>query len=208
VALQDLTPFRLARVSHAELLDAVWAAVPPDAEPERFAVRRAWLLERVEVDQAVLDYGCGAGEFAAALGEQRVTAVDAAAEAVRRARARGVDARLVEPDSALPFDDDAFDVVWLGETLEHLVDPVGALHEIRRVLRPRGRLLATTPDHPPGLIHALADDPEAFAEHFSPRTDHLRFFNERSLRALLGDLGFQDVEVASDGGTLFAQARW
>jgi hypothetical protein len=76
------------------------------------------------------------------------------------------------------------------------------------VLGPRGRLLATTPDHPPALLHALADDPAAFAEHFSPRTDHLRFFNERSLRALLEDLGFQDVDVRGDGETLFAQARW
>jgi SAM-dependent methyltransferase len=195
-------------MSHADLLDAVWAAVPPDAEPERFAERRAWLLERVAAGESVLDYGCGAGEFAAALTEQRVTAVDAAPEAVRRARARGVDAALVAPEAPLPFAGEHFDAVWLGETLEHLVDPVGVLHEIRRVLRPRGRLLATTPDHPPQLLHALADDPGAFAEHFSPRTDHLRFFNERSLRALLDDLGFQDVEVVSDGETLFAQARW
>ena len=36
----------------------------------------------------------------------------------------------------------------------------------------------------------------------------LRFFNAPSLRALLADLGFQDVEIASDGETLFAQARW
>jgi len=197
-------------VSHADLLDAVWAAVPPDAGPERFAVRRDWLLARVEPGERVLDLGCGAGEFAAALAahEAIAIAVDAAPEAVRRAKDRGVDALLVKPDAPLPFTEAQFDTVWIGETLEHLVDPVGALHEVRRVLRPRGRLLATTPDHPPALLRALADDPDCFAEHFSPRTDHLRFFNERSLRALLGDLGFQDVEVTSDGETLFVQARW
>jgi len=194
-------------VSHADLLEAIWAAVPRDAEPERFAVRRDWLLARVEPGERVLDLGCGAGEFAAAL-LGPVVAVDAAREAVKRARERGVDAHHVPLDDALPFDDDAFDVAWLGETLEHLTDPVGTLHEVRRVLRPRGRLLATTPDHPPQLLHALADDAEAFAEHFSPRTDHLRFFNAASLRALLADLGFQDVEIDSDGTTLFAQARW
>jgi SAM-dependent methyltransferase len=194
-------------VSHAELLDAVWAAVPADAEPERFAERRAWLLERVEAGQRVLDLGCGAGEFAAAL-PGRVVAVDAAPEAVRRARLRGVDATLVALDAPLPFADADFDAAWLGETIEHLVDPVGTLHEVRRVLRPGGRLLLTTPDHPPGLIHALADDPEAFVEHFSPRTDHLRFFNATSLRALLTDLGFQDLDLEADGTTLFAAARW
>jgi SAM-dependent methyltransferase len=197
-------------VSHAELLAAVWEAVPEDAEPERFAERRAWLLDRVVPGAEVLDLGCGAGEFAAALAAHgaRVIALDAAPEAVRRARGRGVDARGIAPDAAIPLGDTAIDIAWLGETLEHLVDPVGTLHEVRRVLRPHGRLLATTPDHPPQLLHALADDPERFAEHFSPRTDHLRFFNERSLRALLTDLGFQDVEIEPDGGTLFAQARW
>jgi SAM-dependent methyltransferase len=194
-------------VSHADLLDAVWAAVPPDAEPERFAVRRDWLLARVEPGERVLDLGCGAGEFAAAL-PGPVAAVDAAPAAVHRARARGVDAQTVALDGPLPFDEAHFDVAWLGETLEHLVDPVGTLHEVRRVLRPGGRLLATTPDHPPSLLESLARDPVAFADHFNPRHDHLRFFNAESLRALLDDLGFQDVEIASDGETLFAQGRW
>ena len=194
-------------MSHADLLEAIWGAVPRDAEPERFAVRRDWLLARVTAGERVLDLGCGAGEFAAAL-PGPVVAVDAAAEAVRRARERGVDARPVALDAPLPVGDDTVHVAWLGETLEHLADPVGTLHEVRRVLRPRGRVLATTPDHPPQLLRALAEDPDAFAERFSPRTDHLRFFNATSLRELLADLGFQDVEISSDGATLFASARW
>src|SRR4051794_19228532 len=107
-------------MSHADLLDAVWAAVPPEAQPERFAQRRAWLPERLAPGERVLDLGCGAGEFAAALAGP-VVAVDAAPEAVRRARARGVEARLVALDGPLPFAEAEFDVAWLGETLEHLV---------------------------------------------------------------------------------------
>jgi SAM-dependent methyltransferase len=199
-------------VGHADLLDAVWAAVPEGAEPERFGVRRDWLLERVAPGATVLDYGCGEGAFAEALAGHGAhpVAVDASPRALRRARARrpDLDWRLVALDAPLPLDEDSVDVAWLGETLEHLVDPVGELHEVRRVLRAGGRLLATTPDHPPALVRRLADDPAAFAAHFSPRTDHLRFFNAASLGELLADLGFQDVAVESDGETLFASAIW
>src|SRR3954471_641918 len=201
-------------MTHADLLDAVWAAVPEGAEPERFAVRRDWLLARVAPGEVVLDHGCGEGAFAAALAGHgaKPVAVDASPRALRRARERrpDLDWRLVALDRPLPLDDESVDVAWLGETLEHLVDPVGELNDVRRVLRSAGtsRLLLTTPDHPPALLHRLADDPAAFAAHFSPRTDHLRFFNAVSLGELLGDLGFQDVDVAGDGETLFASARW
>ena len=199
-------------MTHADLLDAVWAAVPEGAEPERFAERRDWLLARVAPGEAVLDHGCGEGAFAAALAAHGAmpVGVDAAPRALRRARHRHPDVewRLRELDRPLPLDDGSVDVAWLGETLEHLVDPVGELIDVRRVLRAEGRLLLTTPDHPPALVHRLADDAKAFDEHFSQRTDHLRFFNTASLHALLVDLGFQDIEVDSDGETLFASARW
>ncbi len=197
-------------MSHAELLEAVWEAVAPDAEPERFALRRDWLLARVQPGERVLDLGCGAGEFTAALAAHGAhpLGIDVVAEPLRRARARHprLDFAQGAPDGPLALDDGAFDVVWAGELVEHVVDVVGWLSDVRRVLPSGGRLLLTTPDHPPALLHALADDPVAFAAHFSPRADHLRFFNAASLHALLDDLGFEAIEVAGDGQTLFAQA--
>jgi 2-polyprenyl-3-methyl-5-hydroxy-6-metoxy-1,4-benzoquinol methylase len=186
------------------LHDAVWERVPEDAQPERFAPRRAFLLEHVRAGQVVLDIGCGAGEFSAALLEVGATpiAVDVAREALRRARARvpEIDARLWVPGEPLAVDDASIDVVWAGEVIEHVVDVAPWLSELRRVLRPRGTLLLTTPHHGRGALLRLALSRRRFAEHFEPRSDHVRFFSPRTLAALLDDLGFDVAAMDLAGG--------
>ncbi len=186
--------------------EAVWRAVPAGATPERFAARRAFLLAHVRAGDRVLDLGAGDGAFAAELRAAGcdVIAVDVAEEALRRARARvpGLDARRVEEGAPLPLDEDAVDVVWAGEVLEHVADVVGLLAEVRRVLRWGGTLLVTTPYHGRVSVAALALRGR-FDERFDPRGDHLRFFTERSLRSLLEDAGFADVDVRAAGGVPF-----
>jgi 2-polyprenyl-3-methyl-5-hydroxy-6-metoxy-1,4-benzoquinol methylase len=183
--------------------DAVWRAVPEGAEPERFAARRAFLLAHVRAGERVLDLGCGDGAFAAQLVAAgcAVTMADVAREALRRARVRvpGAQAVALEEGAPLPFDEDAFDVVWAGEVLEHVADVVGLLAEARRVLRWGGRLLASTPWH--GRVVVATD------AHFDPRSDHLRFFSARTLRAVLHEAGFAEVSVRRSGRGLHALAR-
>jgi SAM-dependent methyltransferase len=182
--------------------EAVWRAVPEGAEPERFAARRAFLLERVAPGRRVLDLGCGDGAFAAALlgADCEVTMADVAGEALRRARERAPGAEAVQlvEGAPLPFPEDAFDVVWAGEVLEHVADVVGLLAEVRRVLRWGGELLVTTPWH--GRLVVATD------AHFDPRADHLRFFSARTLRAVLADAGFAAIEVRRAGRGLHARA--
>ena len=161
--------------------EAVWRAVPEGAEPERFAERRAFLLGAVRPGDRVLDLGVGDGAFAAPLLDAGavVSGVDVAEEALRRARARapGADLRLVAEGEPLPFGEDAFDVVWAGEVLEHVADVVGLLAEVRRVLRWGGTLLVTTPRLDRATLLALALGPGRWASAwFDPRADHLRFF--------------------------------
>ena len=85
--------------------------------------------------------------------------------------------------------------------LEHVADVVGLLAEVRRVLRWGGRLLVTTPYHGRVSVAALAlRGRRAVDAHFDPRADHLRFFTARTLRAVLTDAGFADVDVRAVGG--------
>lgn len=191
--------------------EAVWQAVPADAIPERLRARRAFLLAHVRAGDRVLDLGCGDGTLAAALAHAgaQVTAGDVAKGAVDRARAAHpqLDVRALAEDAPLPWEEDAFDVVWLGEVLEHVVDTVLLLAEVRRVLRFSGTLLVTTPAHGRVRTALLALRPGGLDEHFDPRTDHLRFYTARTLSSVVRDAGFPDVDVqAVDGPPLLRRA--
>jgi SAM-dependent methyltransferase len=99
----------------------------------------------------VLDAACGEGYGSALLARAAasVTGVDLSAEAIGHAQARyraeGLEFRAADCTD-LPFGDDSFDCVVSFETLEHLDDHDGLLREFRRVLRPGGFLLISSPD--------------------------------------------------------------
>jgi GT2 family glycosyltransferase/SAM-dependent methyltransferase len=109
----------------------------------------------------VLDAGCGVGYgslLLARAGARRVVGIDASAEAVEDARFRaGSGAEFVEGDiQDLPFAAYSFDVVVCFEAIEHVDDGERALAELKRVLRPDGVLIISSPNrgvYPPGNPH-------------------------------------------------------
>lgn len=196
--------------------ESLWESVPAGARPVHAQLREQFLLDGVATADVrdtgplrVLDVGCGEGHFAALLARRglEVVAIDVAEEPLRRARelSPGLDARLVSPEGAWALEDSSFDVVWAGETIEHVADTAGWLSEVRRVLRSAGSLLLSTPDRGSLSMLALALRPRALDAHFDPRTDHLRFYTRRTLATLLDDFGFEDVEVRAAGGPPGAQ---
>ncbi len=131
--------------------ESIWAGVPEGLEPSDFELRSRFLLEHVRAGERVLDVGCGEGAFTAELARAGAlpVGVDVAEEPLRRARARHpeLELRLVDADGAWELADASFDVVWAGEVIEHVLDTAAWLSEVRRVLRPGGRLLLSTPAH-------------------------------------------------------------
>ncbi|MFI8239304.1 class I SAM-dependent methyltransferase [Streptomyces sp. NPDC085866] len=100
----------------------------------------------------ILDAGCGSGPLSAALRDRGavVTGIDASAGMLALARQRlgdDADLHMVDLSDPLPFADGAFDDVVASLVLHYLEDWGPTLAELRRVLRPGGRLIASV-DHP------------------------------------------------------------
>ena len=100
----------------------------------------------------ILDAGCGSGPLTAALRDRGavVTGIDASAGMLALAGRRlgeDVPLHVVDLSDPLPFDDGAFGDVVASLVLHYLEDWGPTLAELRRVLRPGGRLIASV-DHP------------------------------------------------------------
>jgi SAM-dependent methyltransferase len=183
--------------------DELWELVPDRAAPPPHVAGFVRSLGRAG---RALDLGCGDGRLAAGLDAAELTLADVSRAALERAGRRlpGATTVELEPDAPLPLPDASFDLVLCAETIEHVRDVQLLLSEVRRVLRPGGRLALTTPAH--GRLTGLGLALGGFERRFDPLSPHLRFLTRRSLAALLDRLGFDLVSLRRRRGTLLAVA--
>lgn len=121
---------------------------PTSAYAELFRRERDFLLQNIEVNDAVLDLGCGDGRNIRTLLERttNVVGLDNDVRAIRDARIRfgqNSSPKFVCGDmTRIPFDEETFDKVTLLMALVNLVDgKINALREVNRVLKQEGVLL-------------------------------------------------------------------
>jgi SAM-dependent methyltransferase len=189
-------------------------ATPLSSGPDR-ARRQARMLSGILRDVAgsalILDVGCGDGSALAVAAAQnphhRFAGFDWSADALRQARGCGLSVVRSSVSPRLPVADGAADVVIMSELIEHLVDPDGAVAEVRRVLRPGGSLLLSTPNlaawYNRGLL-AVGIQPVfsevsltgVFGRPGRVVAGHLRLFTRRALTEFLTASGFRCVTVA------------
>ena len=170
-----------------------------------------FLLARLAPDAHVLDVGCGPGNITADLARRvpdgRVLGIDASPEVIERARGTAdLPANVtfaVDDVYHLGLEDESFDVVYVHQVLQHLHDPVSALGEIRRVLRPGGVLAARDADfggmfwHP--RVEALEDWMTVY--HHVTAANGAQADGGRHLPAWVHAAGFEEITVTSSTWT-------
>lgn len=146
-----------------------------------------------------LDIGCGPGTFIGSLDEStESTGVDIAADQIEYARTTYGSARKrfeVIDEGRLPYPDNTFDVATCVELVEHLPRDQGQhlAAETRRVLRPGGLLLLTTPDYGGAwpmlewLVNRIGD--------VSYEDQHITHFSRPTLTDMLAETGFEETQV-------------
>jgi SAM-dependent methyltransferase len=163
-------------------------------------------LARADFEEGarVLEVGCGTGviteKVAAIPGVAETVGIDPSAGLVARARNRAPALTFdVGDGQALPYDDETFDGVVFATTLCHVPDPVAALAEARRVLRPAGSLLVYEGDYNTATVGLAAHDPLQTCV----AAGVARMVNDpwivRHLASMVGGVGFDVGELRSHG---------
>ncbi|WIV58521.1 class I SAM-dependent methyltransferase [Amycolatopsis nalaikhensis] len=177
--------------SHADRYDAVNSGF------------NGYVLDRVRADDRVLDIGCGNGQLTRLAGERgrAATGVDLSGPMLATARARAADlpdVRFEQADAQVhPFPDGEYDLAVSRFGVMFFADPVAAFANIRRALRPGGRLAflcmtALAGTDLGAVFGALAAYlPQPTGPDGSGPTS---FADPDRTKAVLGEAGFEDVE--------------
>ncbi len=175
----------------------------------------AFVLAHLRADDTLLDVGCGPGTVTLDLANWVTTGdvvgVDLSPDVVDVARgakdaSNRTNVRFEVGDVYdLAFADDSFDVVYAHQVLQHLSDPVGALGEMRRVLRPGGLVAVRESDY--GGFTWAPDDPrlDRWMSIYQALTviNHADANAGRHLSAWVRRAGFATPEVSTSNWTFY-----
>lgn len=139
----------------------------------------------------LLDIGCGTGDFLreAVNAGYAVTGVEFSPSSAATAAARVSGTVIQGTLESAAFADGSFDVVASSDVIEHVRDPLSFAREVRRILKPGGVAIISTPDLD-SWSHRLLG--RRWVEY---KIEHLLYFNHRSLELLLREAGFTQIEL-------------
>lgn len=105
------------------------------------------LVEEIS-GKTLLDAGCGTGWFSKAAADRGalVTSMDLGENLLNEVAKKCETSRVAGSILEMPFEAEVFDYIVCSEVIEHVPDPIQAIRELYRVLKPNGTLILTTPN--------------------------------------------------------------
>lgn len=159
--------------------------------------RDAWVATeaaRLTPGSRVLDLGAGSCPYRTLFAHCRYVSQDATPlqpEQLAGGAYGAIDLRC--DATAVPEPNASFDAILNTEMLEHVIEPIAVVREMARLLRPGGSLLLTAP-----LGSGLHQEPYHFYGGYTPHW----------YRRVLGDAGFDAIEITANGGSFRHFAQW
>jgi len=181
-------------MSRAHLYDTIGTTYTSTRHTEPRIAEQIWAA--LGDARTVLNVGAGSGSYEPC--DRDVTAVEPSA-VMRAQRPAGSPPCVAAAAERLPFEDQSFDAAMALATVDHWQDPIGGLHEMRRVAR---RVVVFTHD---------ASDPDRFWLTRDYLPEHARLWAGRpSLAELAGAIGArtEPVPIPRDCADGFYEAYW
>jgi dolichol-phosphate mannosyltransferase len=181
---------------------ADWCDYDYRAHDSSIWLQRYWQRKRHEIilgwhgPGRTLDIGCGSSRILEAM--KGAIGLDVSIQKLRFMGRKGCPV-LRGSIYALPFPDASFDEVVFSQVIEHIPKKPQIMGEIRRVLRPGGRLIIGTPDYARLFWIVL----EEFYDRISPQAyghEHISPYTLAEMRRLLADNGFEHLRSRYVGG--------
>lgn len=179
-------------ITHYESIDtgAYWNAENRAEALQKYAFddeRRFQQFREQCADKKLVDVGCGTGGFLDKVTSVAQSVAGVEPQSAIRAELVSLGYEMYELPSSLP--EEHFDLVTLFHTLEHLVEPIETLRELKRSLVPGGKIIVEVP-HARDALLALKD-----FQNFTFWSEHLILHTKKSLSAFLNEAGFKNIVV-------------
>ena len=162
------------------------------------------ILEFVGNKKKVLDIACADGTISQLVAQNNndVYGIDISEAAIKMAKEKGIKAYKLDVEcEGLPFSDNYFDIVIAAEIIEHIFDTDKFLNKIKKILRPQGHLIITTPNLATlgrRLLLLLGKNPLVETSIAADAAGHIRYFIKETLINLLEKHSFNINIFGSD----------
>ena len=160
-------------------------------------------LMLVNSNGSILGIGCGIEKVLSKIAKlnpkAKIIGVDISKYAIRTASKKLPNFKfyLTKDGERLPIKNGSIDFIVCLDVIEHIYDTQHIFKEFKRILKPGGNILITTPYH--GLIKNIIIVLTCFDRIFNPFGEHIRFFTKKTLTKAIKQINFEVTKIGYFG---------